>query len=83
VIQTSETCAIGEEVPVIGSKIVFKDAMGALKTHLLKHLLEVGTKAEGTKLWTISETAEHETSILSSRWAFLTGAHTGLKFSGS
>jgi hypothetical protein len=80
-LEMSEECPIGEKVPVFGT-LTLKDGKGQLKSHLVKHLLEVGSKAEGTQLWTISQTAEHETFILGSRWAFLGGIHTGLKFSG-
>jgi hypothetical protein len=70
-------CSIGSKVPVIG-KLFFKDCENLSLTHLVKHLLEVDTS---TALWVISKTAEHLTTILGSGWAFLSGAHQGLKFS--
>jgi hypothetical protein len=77
-IEMSEECAIGEKVPVIG-KATLKDCEGLALTHLVKHLVEIGPL---TELWTISETPEHVATILGSAYAFLTGVHTGFKFSG-
>jgi len=96
VIEMGEECAIGSKVPVIG-KATLKDCSDRLAnekgekleingcekelflTHLVKHQVEIGPL---TELWTISKTAEHVATILGSALAFLTGAHTGLKFSG-
>lgn len=77
-IEMGEECAIGEKVPVIG-KMTLKDCENQFLTHLVKHLLEVGPL---TELWVISKTAEHAVVTLGSSWAFLLGAHTGLKFAG-
>jgi len=74
-------CSIGQKVPVIG-KATLKDCQGLGRSHLVKHLVEVGSKAELTELWTISKTVEHEATILGSAWAFLTGAHEKIKFGG-
>ena len=75
-------CPIGTSVPIIG-ELFLKDCENLMLTHVVKHLLETGP---GTKLFTISETAEHASTLLGSAWAFLisSGAevHTGLKFSG-
>ena len=73
-------CPIGTKIPVIG-KLMFKDCANEALTHLVKHLLEPAP-APFTELWTISKTAEHQATLLGSFWAFLTGAHEGLKFSG-
>ena len=72
-------CPIGTRVPVIGS-LALKDCENLALTHLVEHLLEVFTPL--TKLWTISKTTEHETTLLGSAWARLTGEHEGLKWSG-
>lgn len=80
-IEMGKACSIGSKVPVIG-KAVLKDCQGMFLTHLVKHLVEVGSKAEGTELWTISKTVEHEAFILGSAFGFLIGAHVGLKVSG-
>lgn len=79
--ESSPTCPIGAKVPLIG-KFTIKDCEGLSLTHLVKHLVEVGTSAELTQLWMVSKTAEHETVVLGGAWAFLTGAHEGLKISG-
>ena len=79
--QMSETCAIGEEVPLIG-KFTIKDCEAAGGTRRVKHLIEVGTSAELTELWMISKTAEHSVSVLGGAWASLSGAHQGLEFGG-
>jgi len=77
--EMSKECAIGTKVPVIG-RLYLKDCENAFLVHKVKHLLEVGPL---TEIWLISKTAEHLTTILGSEWAFLTGAHEGLKFSGA
>lgn len=80
-IEMSKECAIGSKISV-GGTLRLKDSQGLLKSHLVKHLLEVGSEAEGTALWTVNNTFEHATFILGSRWAFLTGTHAGMKFGG-
>ena len=77
-IEMGPECAIGQKVNVIG-KATLKDCEGLALTHLVKHLVEVGPL---TELWVISKTPEHVATILGSVWAFLTGEHVGLKFSG-
>jgi hypothetical protein len=77
IIEMSAECAIGTKVPLIG-KVVLKDCENLALTHLVKHLVEIGPL---TEIWAISKTAEHVATILGSMWAFLTGAHEGLKFS--
>ena len=71
-------CPIGTSVPVIGT-LRLKDGENLMLTHLVKHLVEPGP---GTSLYTISETAEHASTFLGSEWAFLTGEHVGLQWSG-
>lgn len=80
-IHMSAECAIGKLISVIGSATL-KDCQGLGRTHLVKHLVEFGSEAELTKLFAISETPEHKFFILGSAWAFLTGAHSGMKFGG-
>jgi hypothetical protein len=72
-------CPIGTSVPVIGS-LVFRDCENLALTHLVEHLLEGFTPL--TEMWTISKTTEHKSMALGSAWAFLTGEHVGLKWSG-
>jgi hypothetical protein len=78
VIGLPPTCPIGTSVPVIG-RFNLKQCENLALTHLVKHLVEEGP---GTRLFTISETAEHAATFLGSMWGFLVGDHTGLKFSG-
>ena len=73
------SCPIGNSVPIIG-KLFVKDCEGKLTTHLVKHLIEE-LKAL-TKLWTISETAEHVATIDGSAMVFLGSPHTGLAWGG-
>jgi hypothetical protein len=79
--QMGEECAIGEKVPVIGS-VTLRDCENLSLTHLVKHLVEFSSTTALTELWVVSKTAEHVSTILGSAWAFLAGAHEGLKFSG-
>jgi len=79
-IEMSAACPIGTKVPVIG-KVRVKDCEGLALTHLVKHLVEVTSAIEGTELWAISKTTEHTATLLGSAWAYLTGVHSGLKFS--
>ena len=84
VIKLPAACPIGTSVPVIG-KLFLKDCENLALTHLVKHLvepLESETPEMGTELWTISKTTEHKATLLGSAFAFLKGAHEGLKFSG-
>jgi hypothetical protein len=71
-------CPIGTSVPVIG-KFFLKDCKDLALTHLVEHLVEEGPLSE---LFTISKTTEHAAKLLGSAWAFLTGEHEGLKWSG-
>jgi hypothetical protein len=71
-------CPIGTSIPVIG-KLALQDCENLALTHLIKHLFEGFDPL--TKLFSISETAEHATTINGSAWALLTGEHAGLKFS--
>lgn len=72
-------CPVGNNLPIIG-KLYLKDCEGKFTTHLVKHLLEE-LKAL-TKMWAISETAEHVATLDGSFLFFLTGAHTGLAWGG-
>jgi hypothetical protein len=71
-------CPIGTAIPVIG-KLALKDCQELALVHLVEHLLE--PFAPLTKLFSISETVEHASTLLGSMWAFLTGEHLGLKWS--
>lgn len=79
--EMGKECSIGTKIPLIG-KFTIKDCEALGGTHLVKHLIEVGTSAELTELWMISKTAEHATAVLGGAWASLSGAHMGLKFGG-
>ena len=74
-IETSEECAIGEKIPLIGS-ITLKDA--ALTTESVTHLFSPGP----SELWAISKTEEHVVATTGSEILELSGAHKGLKWSG-
>jgi hypothetical protein len=73
-------CSVGSKVNVIGEHILLEDCEHLFLKHLVEHLFQ--GNQELSLLWIISETEEHKTSILGSAWAFLTGKHEGLKFSG-
>jgi hypothetical protein len=75
----SEACPIGEKVPIAG-ELSIKDCEGKFLEHLVKHLTEEFVPL--TELWTISNTAEHKTTLDGSAWMFLGGEHAGLKFAG-
>ena len=78
-ITSTEACAIGEKVPIIGLW-AFIDCKNLGSTHLVKHLIEEFPALN--KLFAISETVEHKASILGSAEAFLTGTHEGFKWAG-
>jgi hypothetical protein len=78
-IELPAPCPIGTIVLVIG-KLALKDCQKLALTHLVEHLVEAFEPL--TKLWVISLTEEHKATLLGSAWAFLKGAHLGLKFSG-
>ncbi len=65
VIEMGPECAIGTKVPVIGT-LFLKDCLNQFLEHKEKHLVEEGL---GTKLFVISETAEHKATLLGSAWA--------------
>jgi hypothetical protein len=75
---TGSKCAIGTSVSVIG-KLFLKDCQNKFLEHLVKHLVEEGPLSE---LFTISKSTEHAATLLGSAWAFLTGVHKELKWSG-
>jgi hypothetical protein len=77
-IEMSVECFLGTKAPVFG-KVVLQEGEGLALTHLLKHLLGVGPL---TELWAFSTAPSQTATLLGSAWAFLTGAHAGLQFSG-
>jgi hypothetical protein len=77
VIESSALCALGIKVPV-GGKFAIEPSNPT--THEVKHLIK--EFAPLTSTWILSNTPEHKATILGSAWAFLTGAHSGLKFAG-
>ena len=78
-IEMGASCPVGTKVPIFGL-IHLQDCQNMALTHLVKHLIQTFTPL--TELSAISHTAEHTATLLGSAWGFLTGAHTGLKFSG-
>jgi hypothetical protein len=78
-IESTSSCPVGQKIPVIG-KLALQDCKGLGLVHSVKHLVEVFEPL--TTLATISLTVEHKATILGSAWAFLKGAHIGIKFSG-
>jgi hypothetical protein len=79
---TGNECPIGTKVPVFG-RVFLRDCNEKFLEHLIEHLVETdATTTKLTELWVISKTEEHKASLLGSAWAFLTGEHEGLKWSG-
>ena len=76
-IHSSNMCALGLNVPVGGK---FALEFSNPTTHEVEHLAKEFPAL--THLWIISDTAEHKANILGSGWAFLVGAHAGLKWAG-
>lgn len=76
-LEMSEECSLGEKLPVIGA-ITLRDA--ELANEAVKHVFVEGPS---TELWVISKTAEHAATIDGSVTLALTGAHLGLKWSGT
>jgi hypothetical protein len=75
-------CVIGTSVPVLG-RLFLRDCEDLALTHLVEHLVESdATTTKLTRLFVISDTAEHAATLLGSAWARLTGEHEGLKWSG-
>jgi hypothetical protein len=74
-IELGELCAIGETVPVAGV-MTAKDCQGKFTVESVEHLIEQGP---GTALTALGQPATLDGSAV----VKLTGAHTGLKFSGS
>jgi len=82
-ISTSSKCAFGENIPIItetGKGFVFKDCNLEGRVEKVTHLVSEGPL---TKLWVISKTEEHESTIDGSANVILVGAHEGLKWSGT
>jgi hypothetical protein len=78
-IEMSSKCPIGAVIQILGA-LRTKECNNLLSTHLVKHLLEPGPLESG--LWAVKKDPEHELVLLVSWWAFLTGAHKGLQWSG-
>lgn len=78
-LESSEECAVGEKIPVKG-KFFIKDCLGKFSEELVDHLIEESSK---THLFVLSDTAEHAAKIDGSVVVALTGAHEGLKWSGT
>src|SRR6188472_2259521 len=73
-IELSEECSIGENVLIFGP-FAFIDCLGHGEVHEVEHLV---TEFEPlTKIWAISNTAEHAARIDGSAFVFLTGANIG------
>ncbi len=62
-VKMSEECSIGEDVPIIGSKLGIVDSGGmtGLLTEAAVHKIKEGPL---TEIWAISETAEHKATVL-------------------
>jgi hypothetical protein len=73
-LETSEECAIGEKIPILG-KLYVKDCENAFGKHQVIHLIEEGPLTEA---WVISKTEEHKMKLDGSALVSLTGAHAGL-----
>ncbi len=76
-IHSTASCALGLNVPVGGK---FALEFSNPTTHEVEHLAKEFPAL--TALWILSNTPEHKANILGSGWAFLTGAHAGLKWAG-
>lgn len=78
-IETGPECSIGEEL-LIGGVFSVQDCQHFFSTHLVTHLVEEFPAL--TKLWVVSNTAEHKATIDGSANVFLVGAHAGLLWAG-
>jgi hypothetical protein len=78
-IEMGAGCSIGTKVPVFG-KLFLEDCENLALVRQVKHLVKPFT--ELTRLWVISDTAEHAATLLGSAWGFLTGAHENVAFAG-
>jgi hypothetical protein len=79
-IKVGEECALGEDILLNGSFALW-DCQKEFLVHKVVHLWE--EFAPLNKLWVISNTAEHKTTIDGSVNVFLTGVHAGLKWAGT
>lgn len=77
-IEMPSECVLGTKAPVFG-KVVLEDGEGSALTHLVKHLVKIGPL---TELWAFSTAPSQAATLAGSAWAFLTGEHAGLQFSG-
>jgi hypothetical protein len=74
-ISLPKACPIGTSVPVFG-RLFLRDCENLALVHLEKHLVESdATTTKLTRLYVISDTAEHAATLLGSAWALLTGEH--------
>jgi len=78
-LETSEECAVGAKIPVVG-KIFLEDCQKEFLVEKKVHLVQQGPL---TALWLISKTEEHVATIHGSVNLFLVGEHTGLLWSGT
>jgi hypothetical protein len=79
-IELGEECALGEEI-LLNGELAFQDCQKEFLVHKVVHLWEEFVPL--TKLWVISNTLEHKTTIDGSVNVFLTGEHLGLKWAGT
>lgn len=77
VLEMSEVCALGEEIPILG-KLTLQDP--ELATSLVEHMI---TQGPLTELWVISKTAEHVATVDGKAKVTLSGANAGTEWCGS
>jgi hypothetical protein len=75
---STEACAFGEKAP-IGGTFYAKDSNGKFEVEELSHKFQEGPL---TKLWVLSETAEHKATISGSVGVSLSGEHLNRWWSG-
>ncbi len=76
-IKTGNECAIGEEIPILGT-LTLKGA--SLEEEAETHLLIAGAL---TELWAVSKTEEHKATIDGSVVVTLAGVHSGNSWCGA
>jgi hypothetical protein len=79
-LELPETCPLGPKM-LLGGEFAFWDCQKEFLVHKVVHLWE--EFAPLTKLWLLSNTAEHKTTIDGSVNVFLTGEHLGFKWAGT
>lgn len=80
-IETTSACALGTKLLIGGEELAFWDCHKEFLVHKVSHLWE--EFAPLTKLWLLSNTPEHKTTLDGSVNVFLTGPHLGLKWAGT